>query len=516
MAFNGRSHRRKKRKDLMKKIVGGMVIALTTLIVVAASFLTYVAVTNDSAIYQEVSETTMRDEQVNTDELDPISVLLIGTDQRADEEDGTGRADALMVVTVNPKTGEAYVVSIPRDSYVDIPEYGNDKIAHAYSYGGEELTIKTVEQFLDIPIDYYVRLNFEGFEQLVDAMGGVTVYNDFAFEQFDCYYPEGELHLNGHEALNYCRMRKSDPEGDFGRQERQAEVIASLIESAKEMDSVNDVVAVFEAVDEGNMATNVTPQEVWDIMWDYAPEITQVTYLQLNYYSYQPGDTWYAKIDDVQRLEVTYALRSNLELELRPWSYYVEQGWDIPDEKPHGKAISGDETAEDIHRMQEEQDQWEEDFLNSLYAGSESNESDEVETESYSEDTNSSDDDSYQAPENESDSSGDSDGDGIANGQDTYPNNPDADGDGLIDGNDPNPGSSDTDGDGLSDGEDPDPTTPEAPEEPEVPETPEEPLDSDGDGLLDSVDPYPGSPDGDGDGLLDGEDPDPINPSLSP
>ena len=82
-----------------------------------------------------------------------------------------------------------------------------DKINHAYAFGGVEMSMNTVEKFLDIPIDYYVKMNMEGFKDIVDSVGGITVNNDLDFTVGKVHYPKGEISLNGEDALSFARMR---------------------------------------------------------------------------------------------------------------------------------------------------------------------------------------------------------------------------------------------------------------------------------------------------------------------
>ena len=114
------------------------------------------------------------------------------------------------------------MLSIPRDTRTEIVGHGTtDKITHAYAFGREEMTIVTVENLLDIPIDYYVRVNMEGFQDIVDAVGGIQVNNSLDFTNGGHNYAKGLINLNGEQALSFVRMRYDDPNGDFGRQERQ-------------------------------------------------------------------------------------------------------------------------------------------------------------------------------------------------------------------------------------------------------------------------------------------------------
>ncbi|MCS0543754.1 LCP family protein, partial [Aeromonas veronii] len=166
-----------------------------------------------------------------------------------DTEGGLGRSDVLMLVTVNPKTKDISLISIPRDSRTYIPELGRkDKINHSFSNGGVTSTIETVTEMLDIPIDYYVQVNMESFKDIVDAVGGITVNNDLDFSYDGYTFNKGQLSLNGSEALAYSRMRKEDPRGDFGRQERQRQVIMGVIDKGASFSTLTNFGDIMGAI----------------------------------------------------------------------------------------------------------------------------------------------------------------------------------------------------------------------------------------------------------------------------
>lgn len=167
---------------------------------------------------------------------EPFSMLLLGVDER---ENDKGRSDTIIVVTVNPKEKTTKMLSIPRDTYVEIVGHNTqDKINHAYAFGGIEMSKETVEKFLDMDIDYVLEVNMEGFKDLVDLVGPITVNNEFEFSQGGYTFKKGPIELDGKAALSYVRMRKEDPSGDFGRQDRQRQVIEA---SAKKMISMKSV-----------------------------------------------------------------------------------------------------------------------------------------------------------------------------------------------------------------------------------------------------------------------------------
>ncbi|WP_210610562.1 LCP family protein [Priestia flexa] len=169
-------------------------------------------------------------------EAKEFNMLVMGVDER---EADTGRSDVLMVVHFNSENGHLKMMPIPRDTRVKIKGKAEmEKINHAYKYGGIKLTVDTVEQFLNMPIDYYVKVNMEGFKAVVDEVGGVTVNNPFPFTFASYLFPQGETNLNGEKALAYVRMRHEDPKGDLGRNERQKQVVEALLDKGMSMSTV--------------------------------------------------------------------------------------------------------------------------------------------------------------------------------------------------------------------------------------------------------------------------------------
>ncbi|MDA2234853.1 LCP family protein [Bacillus cereus] len=176
---------------------------------------------------------------------EPFTILIMGIEDYATDGQN-GRTDSLMFATVNPKTKKISLMSIPRDSRVLIVGKGKeDKINAAHAYGGEEMAIKTVEGFLKVPVDHYIKIDFQGFKGIVDAVGGVTVDVPFDFwERSDVDYykkiqfKQGQQNLNGEEALAYVRMRKQDPNGDYGRAARQRQLLAAV---AQKLNSTSTV-----------------------------------------------------------------------------------------------------------------------------------------------------------------------------------------------------------------------------------------------------------------------------------
>lgn len=246
---------------------------------------------------------------VEFDQQDPFSVLLLGVDER---EDDRGRSDTMVVMTVNPETQSTKMVSIPRDTYTEIVGRGTtDKINHAYAFGGIEMSMNTTENLLDIPIDYVVQVNMEGFEDIVDAVDGVDVNNPMAFDDF----AQGEIHLNGEQALDYVQMRKQDPRGDFGRQDRQKQVIQGIMKKGASINSLWNYKDIFDALGQ-NVRTNMTFDEMVDVQRNYQDAVTNVDQMIVeDGYGETINGIWYYMMDDAELAEIQSTLKEHLELE---------------------------------------------------------------------------------------------------------------------------------------------------------------------------------------------------------
>lgn len=191
---------------------------------------------------------------------EPVSVLLMGLDTGALGRGNTGgNTDTLEVVTVNPKKNTITMTSIPRDTLVKVStSKGADyvKINAAYSIGGPKKTVKQVKELLHIPIDYYAIVNMGVLKKVVNAVGGVTVDNPFAFTYEGHHFKKGKQHLNGNNALKYSRMRYDDPNNDYGRQKRQQQIIKAVIKELKSLSSVTAVNKILDAAKQG-VRTNI-------------------------------------------------------------------------------------------------------------------------------------------------------------------------------------------------------------------------------------------------------------------
>lgn len=157
----------------------------------------------------------------------PLNIVLMGTDTRGAER---GRSDVLQLLHISGDRKQVFLMSIPRDTWVDIPGRQTAKINAAYSWGGAALTVETVEQLLQVPVDHTALIDFDGFTNVVNTLGGITVHNQEASVAGGFEFPAGQIALTGESALVFVRQRHGLSDGDFGRATRQREVIKATLQ----------------------------------------------------------------------------------------------------------------------------------------------------------------------------------------------------------------------------------------------------------------------------------------------
>lgn len=291
-----RNNKQPKKKSNVKKAI---IILLTILIVViggAGAFLakTYFDVRRVATNVSQPVEGRPDDTKIMDGK--PFSVLLLGLDTGEFGRNDVGRSDTMLVATVNPREKKTTLISVPRDTRTEIVGHDTtEKIAHAYAYGQEKMAMDTVDNLLDMQLDHYIWINMEGFEELVNAVDGVEVDNKFEFEQDGIKFPKGHNSLNGEEALAYTRMRYEDPNGDYGRQARQQDVIDAIADKALGFTGVKKYKEILKAI-ENNMKTDLEPDEMFEIALNYRDSFATIDHETLN------GDgVW---IDDISYQEI--------------------------------------------------------------------------------------------------------------------------------------------------------------------------------------------------------------------
>lgn len=205
-----------------------------------------------------------------------MTILMMGVDARPGEAiDIEVRPDSLAVLHLDGETGSCRLLSIPRDTRTELPGYGLTKVNHALAVGGVPYQILVTQQLVGLEIDHYGLIDFAGIEDLVDAVGGVTVVNDAAFTHSNFQFAEGPITLDGERALAYARFRQDD-RGDFGRQERQQQIVRALISQTGGMDVVSGAYKLLGAVD-GHVKTDMSAREMIGIANDFRSGCTQQT-----------------------------------------------------------------------------------------------------------------------------------------------------------------------------------------------------------------------------------------------
>lgn len=259
-----------------RRALAGLAICLALLAVMAVAAMAYLhhqidEVDRIEGVFDDLGP---RPERPTTGSAaEAINVLLLGTDRRSEVATtgdtaraaawvpGAQRSDAMMMIHISADRDQVTAVSLPRDSWVEVPGYGMAKINAAFSYGGPSLAIQTVERLTDVRIDHVAVVDWEGFRELTDAVGGVpvqvpqTVYDSAR----DITWTAGEHLLNGQEALDYVGQRYGLPGGDLDRVRRQQAVLATLAEESLEQRNSPRLVLDFV----GMLTRHVSVDDEW-------------------------------------------------------------------------------------------------------------------------------------------------------------------------------------------------------------------------------------------------------------
>jgi LCP family protein required for cell wall assembly len=308
----------KSKKRRRKKVALTIVVAFLCVLVAAGGALAYYMHTIDSNLNSGV-DSSLDGALTEADELnEPFYILLMGTDgsaerQAEDGEDATYRSDSMILCRVDPTTPRVTMVSIVRDTYVNIPGYGMNKINAAHALGGASLTVQTVSEFAGVPIAHYVEIDFDGFEAAVDALGGIDVDVPIEIDDEDAggHLDAGYQHLNGEQALILCRARHAYDEygsGDFYRAANQRMVMGAVAKKLLSSD-VATMASTISAMSE-YVTTDMTTSEIisiavackdlntdTDIYSTMNPTIS--TYENETWYEYSNDEAWQVMMERV-------------------------------------------------------------------------------------------------------------------------------------------------------------------------------------------------------------------------
>lgn len=319
---SSRNRRRKPRRK-QKRRMGcfGFIVILLLAAIAVAGFFAYnvyrnVEVTTE-VLYTERPEeqVAVREEAIDIKkEAQPFSVLLLGIDTGDMGRVDAGRSDVMMIVTVNPTTNRTTITSIPRDTLTTISGYGTeDKINHAYAFGGVAMSVNTVQDLLDVPVDFTVSVNMQGFADIVDAVGGITIEPTDTFSQDGYQFYEGQsTYMDGTMALAYSRNRY-DTGGDYGRQARQRQLIDGILHGALDVSTLwnyNEILASLQ----GNVQTDVTFDDMFTMFNGYRSAINSIENFQLSGNGSMIDGVYYEILEPSSLQEVSQKLKNELEI----------------------------------------------------------------------------------------------------------------------------------------------------------------------------------------------------------
>ena len=294
---------------------------------------------------------------------EPFTIVLMGIDSTDEvlEKNAIANGDTLIVITFNPKTLNATMLSIPRDSYVPIacwPNKDRNKITHAAGYG-TQCMINTIEDYLETDIDYYAKVNFKGLVKLVDSLGGIEIdvdqdlCTDSSNRSGEVCIKKGKQVLDGEHALVYARNRKQLANGDFGRNAHQQEIILALVNKIKSIENASQFMDILNTVS-NSMDTNLSTKQILsfyniakDIMSISSNEYSQIVNIDRLYlaghgqmiYDSRMKMTLYNYVPNTHsRADIIKAMHNNLKT--NKYSYIKKFSFSI--NEPYEEEIIGE------------------------------------------------------------------------------------------------------------------------------------------------------------------------------
>lgn len=255
---------RKKRKQKKRRLKIMPLISLIVIVLFIGTFIhTYRA---DPFNIKDDSNGWTNPLQSLKNRNERINILVFGVDSLNNEKSNNSRSDSIMLVTIDPNKENPSIISIPRDTRVEIPGRKNfDKINHAHAYGGPELLVKTVEKLLDLDINYYVRINYNVVIDVVDALGGIEIdvpidmrYRDpYATPPLNINIKKGLQVLDGEQSVHFMRFRKGYVNQDLGRIEAQQQFVKALIDKVLSPSTILKIPQLID-IAYSNIDTNMT------------------------------------------------------------------------------------------------------------------------------------------------------------------------------------------------------------------------------------------------------------------
>lgn len=298
---------------------GKVLIIILALVLIVLGYFTYKLIHLNQSIHDP--QNTGKESKATQEKIKakkPISIAIFGVDSDVEREaDNMGqRTDTLLIASINPEKKETKLISIPRDMSSDIPGVeGNEKIAHAYAYGGPKVAMDTIRQNLDVPIDSYVTVDMDGFKKMIDIFDGVNVTSNATFNYNGSSFKEGKKeNLSGDSALNYVRSRKEEGAGgDEGRTARQRQVIDALAQSARESSSIFKLNKILK-VSEKNVKTNLNVADLKSLYSGYKEAVQSMDKMSIDGENLIESDgVWYFEPDQADMTDKVNEYKSNLK-----------------------------------------------------------------------------------------------------------------------------------------------------------------------------------------------------------
>ena len=266
-------NKRKKKKGCLGRLIKWLIILL--LIVAVLGFVYLKAELGNLSHYDIDKKQVCASEDLK----DYRNIVVLGVDTRDMSNFSGSRTDSIIIVSINKKTNEMNLISVYRDTMLDIQDVGLDKVTHAFAYGGPERTINTLNRNMDLNIEEYAALNFCTVQKIVDGVGGVDIeIQEDEIEQMNLYLPEtarylkadyepitqaGKQHLDGVQAVTYSRIRHTEG-GDYRRTERMRTVLMAVFNEVKHMNPAKIDKMMDEVLPE--ISTNMSPSDIIPLM----------------------------------------------------------------------------------------------------------------------------------------------------------------------------------------------------------------------------------------------------------
>ncbi|MEG2787006.1 MAG: LCP family protein [Romboutsia sp.] len=255
------------------KVSKKIIVVLLLVVLIPIGILTFLIKNNNNK-----SEEKVKDEKTSISDEKSVNIALFGLDRRTKEE--KSRADSIMIANINFENKTINLVSILRDTLVNIEGHGKDKLNHSYAYGGSKLALDTINSNFDLDVDKYVSVDFYSLAKVIDIVGGVDIdLKDYEAEQInnnlveinnieklsegtDYIEGSGMKKLNGRQAVAYCRIRK-EGNGDYERTQRQRNVLEGLIIKYEKLDSSKKFEANMEIM--AQVSTNIPINDIKEL-----------------------------------------------------------------------------------------------------------------------------------------------------------------------------------------------------------------------------------------------------------